>query len=357
MKILQVYKDVFPEVNGGIERYVHDLSLFLDSKGHSVQVLVAGGGTRSLGGVQVAGVWSPCRILSNPIVPGFTRFLEETDADVIHFHLPLPSAVVAMAAVRKKLRKPYIVTYHSDIVRQAFLMPLYGPILKKFLGGATRVIATSDNYIHSSEYLKNLQNSESIPIGVDLDFFKPDTRVEKKYYLFVGRFRRYKGIFVLLDAWKKMKNPPDLILAGGGGLIERVKENIEMNKLPVTIMSDVSDLELIRLYQGAKALILPSVQRSEAYGMVQVEAMACGTPVISSDLPTGVTWINDHGETGLHFSTGNSSELKRAVNMLEQSHNLRKKLSANALSKAHRLFSGPSLFGKVEECLIKATKT
>ena len=356
MKILQVYKDVFPEVNGGIERYIHDLSLFLNSRGHTVQILVAGGGRRQIGTLEVEGVWSPFRILSNPVAPGYTRFLEQTDADVVHFHLPLPSAVTAMSAIRKKLRKPYVVTYHSDIVRQAFLMPFYGPVLRRFLTGAAGVIATSDNYIRSSEYLRNLSNCESIPIGVNLDIFKPDSKVEKKHYLFVGRFRKYKGIFVLLEAWKKMNNPPDLILAGGGGLIQRVRENIKLNKLPVSIMSDVSDSELVKLYQGAKALILPSILRSEAYGMVQVEAMACGTPVISSDLPTGVTFINNHNETGLHFATGNSSELTRAVEKLEESHNLRMRLSENALLKAHRLFSGSALFEKVEECLIKATK-
>lgn len=357
MKILQVYKDVFPEVNGGIERYIHDLSFFLSSSGHDVQILVAGGGRRQIGTLGIEGVWSPFRLLSNPVAPGYTRFLEQTDADVIHFHLPLPSAVTAMAAVRKKFRKPYVVTYHSDIVRQAFLMPLYGPVLRRFLMGAAGVIATSDNYIRSSAYLKNLRNCESIPIGVDLDVFKPDIEVKKKYYLFVGRFRRYKGIFVLLEAWKQMSNPPSLILAGGGGLIKKARKNIELNKLPVSIMSDVSDSELIQLYQGAKALILPSILRSEAYGMVQVEAMACGTPVISSDLPTGVTFINNHNETGLHFATGNSSELISAVEKLEESHDLRKRLSENALLRAHNLFSGSALFGKVEECLIKATKT
>ncbi len=356
MKILQVYKDVFPEVNGGIERYVHDLSIFLKNNGHSVEILVAGGGDRIVDGLTVSGIYSPARIMSNPVAPGYTRFLAETDADIIHFHLPLPSAVLGWALVRKSGKKPYIVTYHSDIIRQSFVMPVYGPILRRFLQGAAKVIATSDNYIHTSTYLSKLQNSEAIPIGVDLERFKPDDSVNRSYYLFVGRFRKYKGIFVLLEAWRKMPDPPKLLLAGGGGLVCKVRDFIREHKLPVTIVTDVADNELIKLYQGAKALILPSIQRSEAYGMVQVEAMACGTAVISSDLSTGVSWVNRHNETGLLFATGDPTALCDAITRFEESTETREEMYKRARNRAQNFFNGTTLFRRVEECLIKATE-
>ena len=356
MKILQVYKDIFPEVNGGIERYIHDVSHFLKDRGHSVSILVAGGGHRVVDGLSVTGIWSPGRILSNPIAPGYTRFFTETDADVIHFHLPLPSAVLGWLLMRKSIRKPYIVTYHSDIVRQSFVMPMYGPILKGFLEGASTVIATSQKYILTSKYLSDLQNTAAIPIGVDLERFKPDSDINRNHYLFVGRFRRYKGIFVLLEAWREMKDPPDLVLAGGGGLIQKVREFIKKYNLPVTVAVDVTDSQLIRLYQGARALILPSIQRSEAFGMVQVEAMACGTAVISSNLPTGVSWVNRHNETGLLFAPGDSSALCRAVNQFENSDMKREEMCSQALSRARSNFDSTALFRKVEECLIKATE-
>ncbi len=356
MKILQVYKDVFPQVNGGIERYMHDVSHFLQDRGHSVSILVAGGGHRIVDGLSVSGIWSPGRILSNPVAPGYARFFTETDADVIHFHLPLPSAVLGWSLVQKSRRKPYIVTYHSDIVRQSFVMPVYGPLLKRFLEGASKVIATSQKYILTSKYLSSLQNTAAIPIGVDLERFKPDSDVQRDYYLFVGRFRRYKGIFVLLEAWREMQDPPDLVLAGGGGLIQKVKEFIKKHNLPVTIAVNVTDSQLVRLYQGAKALILPSIQRSEAFGMVQVEAMACGTAVISSNLPTGVSWVNKHNETGLLFSPGDPSALCRAVDQFEKSDKKREEMYSRALSRAQNNFDSTALFRKVEECLIKATE-
>ncbi len=353
MKVLQVYKDVFPEVHGGIERYIHDLSQFLVSRGHSVEVLVTGGGNREVNGLAVKGVWSPLRVLSNPLAPGFSRFLSETGADVVHFHLPLPTAVLAWEAVKNK--KPYVVTYHSDIVRQAFVMPVYGPVLRRFLAGAHKVIVSSDNYTRTSLYLKYLHNTQTIPIGADLERFKPDETAAKTYYLFVGRFRRYKGIFVLLDAWRMMENPPDLILAGGGGLVKKVYAFIEKHKLPVTVVSDVADQKLVALYQGAKALILPSTQRSEAFGMVQVEAMACGTAVISSNLPTGVSWVNRHGETGLLFTPGDSSDLCRAVASFEELNTTRATMYTQARRRAEALFNSGTLLKKVEECLIEAT--
>lgn len=357
MRILQVYKDVFPEVTGGIERYIHDLSLFLRDRGHSVNVLVAGGGQRIIEGMEITGLWSPLRIMSNPIAPGYTRALSDTDADVIHFHLPLPAAVIGWELVSKRKRKPYIVTYHSDIVRQAFLLPIYGPILRRFLRGAEKVVATSENYRRTSVYLKDLTNSEVIPIGVDLERFKPDSNARKDYYLFVGRFRRYKGIFVLLEAWRKMSDPPRLILAGGSGLIHKIREFVRVNELPVTVMSDITDRDLIKLYQGARALILPSIQRSEAFGMVQVEAMACGTPLISSDLPTGVSWVNQKDETGLLFPPGDPSSLCSAVTRMEDSPGVREKMGINALKRAVDVFNSEALFEKVEECLTQAKKT
>ncbi|MCD6589167.1 MAG: glycosyltransferase [Candidatus Fermentibacteraceae bacterium] len=353
MKILQVYKDVFPEVHGGIERYIHDLSQFLVSRGHCVEILVAGGGNRDVNGLAVKGVWSPVRVLSNPVAPGFSRFLSETDADVVHFHLPLPSAVLAWTVLKKK--RPYVVTYHSDIVRQAFVMPVYGPVLARFLAGAHRVIVSSDNYIRTSRYLRNLRNTRTIPIGTDLERFKPDEAAGKTYYLFVGRFRRYKGIFVLLDAWRKMANPPDLILAGGGGLVNKVNTFIAEHHLPVSVVSNVSDEELVSLYQGARALILPSTQRSEAFGMVQVEAMACGTAVISSNLPTGVSWVNSHGETGLLFTPGDSSDLCRVVARFEESETMRAVMYTKARNRAEALFNSRTLLRRVEECLTEAT--
>ncbi len=354
MRIIQVYKDVFPEVTGGIERYVHDLSLYLTARGHEVEIIVTGGGERTVSGIPVHGVPELCRVLSNPLAPEFSRYLKNTGADAVHFHLPLPAAVLGWLGTSSAHRKPYVVTYHSDIVRQAFAMPFYAPFLMRFLNGASQVLATSDNYLKTSPYLRNLENASVVPIGVDSSKFTPPVNPSRDYFLFVGRFRKYKGISTLLDAWRLFRDPPRLIMAGGGKMEKEVRKFSARHHLPITIRSDVSDKELKELFGNARALVLPSTQRSEAYGMVQLEAMACGTPVLSSDLSTGVSWVNRHGETGILFSTGNPGSLAEAVRKLNTDDAFMDSAGKAARKRALMHFNSDVLFGKVEECLRRA---
>ncbi|MCK4807541.1 MAG: glycosyltransferase [Candidatus Aegiribacteria sp.] len=353
MRILQVYKDIHPFVRGGIERYIHDLSRYLSVRGHEVNVLVAGNGgsPEEVSGFNVIKYPCICRILSNPISPRLSRILKTIPADILHFHLPLPSAVAAWLLSRRDT--PYVVTYHSDIVRQAFLLPLYGPILRRFLKGAFRVIATSPIYRETSSYLSNLENIEVIPIGSDLDVFKPpDTPQKGDYVLFVGRFRMYKGIEVLLDAWNQFPERR-LLMVGGGPLENQVRRRTLEERLNIEIVSNPLDQELVELYQKARCLVLPSTLRSEAFGMVQTEAMACGIPVISTALSTGVPWVNASGVSGLVIPPDDPDALAEAVRKLDDPH-LHSELSAGALDRAKSQFNAVQLFTRVQSLLKEA---
>lgn len=351
MRIVQVYKDVHPFVRGGIERYVHDLSAFLAGRGHEVTVLVAGreGERSERSGFTVLEYPCVCRILSNPVSPGLGAVLGSIPADVVHFHLPLPSAVMAWSL--SGYREPYAVTYHSDIVRQAFLMPLYGPFLKRFLRRAGRVLATSPVYRDTSAYLSGLDNVMVVPIGADLQRFRPSGSPSGDYALFVGRFRGYKGIEVLMESWRSLPGRK-LVMVGGGPLEGRIRELAAEYGMRVELRGDLEDDELVEAYRGASFLVLPSTMRSEAFGMVQVEAMACGVPVISTDIPTGVPWVNRHGVSGLVVPPGNPEALASAVRSLEDP-GLRLRLSSGALERAREVFDSRRLFAEVEEALIE----
>ncbi len=354
MRILEVYKDVYPFRRGGIERYIHDLSVHLVARGHRVGVLTAGRGlcrkTSTVSGFSVMEL--PCfgRILSNPVSFSYGRAMREWRPDVVHFHLPMPTAEVARLLEPKG--PPYVATYHSDIVRQAFLLPLYGPLLRRFLAGARLVLATSERYAATSPFLSGLKNLRVVPIGVDPVRFSPGNGERGGFFLFVGRFRAYKGIPVLLSAWKLMENPPPLIMAGGGPMESWIRKS--SRGLPVRILSDPDDETLVDLYRKAEALVLPSDKRSEAYGMVQLEAMACGTPVISTDLPTGVPWVNLRGESGLVVPPGDPEALAEAVLRILRNPALRDTLAAGALERARSLFHSSGLFEEVEKCLMEA---
>jgi len=354
MRILQVYKDVFPFTTGGIERYIHDLSSFLVKRGHEVAVLTAGSGFRqksaSVSGFSVIELPALGRVLSNPLSLSYGRAMKIWKPDVAHFHLPLPTAEVARLMDPGKT--PFIATYHSDIVRQAFLLPLYGPLLRRFLKRASLVLATSGRYARTSPFLRGLGNLRVVPIGVDLSHFTPGNEERAGHFLFAGRFRSYKGIRILLDAWKEMTSPPPLILAGGGPMEGWIRERIA--GLPARIVLNPSDDELLTLYRTAAALVLPSDRRSEAYGMVQLEAMACGTPVISTDLPTGVPWVNRHMKTGLVVPPGSAAALAKAVARIMEDAPLRMRLSKGALDRARGTFDSRRLFREVESCLNEA---
>lgn len=355
MRILQIYKDVHPFVRGGIERYLHDLSRYLTGRGHKVDVLVAGnvrGGSKiEISGFDVIEYPCICRILSNPISPGLCSMLKNIPADVLHFHVPLPSAVIAWLLAGRDT--PYVVTYHSDIVRQALFLPFYGPLLRRFLKGASKVIVTSPVYRDTSIFLSDLQNTEVVPIGSDLDTFKPsNTDIDGDYVLFVGRFRKYKGICVLLDAWKEFPRRK-LVMVGGGPLENNVRNKIREDSLNIEIVSNPDDRKLVELYQQARCLILPSTLRSEAFGMVQTEAMACGIPVISTALPTGVPWVNSDNVSGLIIPPGDSRALADAVRRMDDPP-VHSRLSTGALKRARSHFNAEKLFFSVESLLEEA---
>lgn len=333
LRIAHVYKDVAPSVRGGIERYVRDTAAAAAAAGHEVSVLVASRRGRSAEtpapGVEVRESTCICRILSNPVCPSFARDILRLEADILHFHHPLPTAAAAWCAARPAA--PHVVTYHSDIVRQAALVPLVAPFIWPFLRAAGAVLATSPAYVGTSAFLRRLRNVEVLPLGVDLDAFSPGGG-RGDFFLFVGRFRSYKGIPVLLEAWRGMEGRR-LLMVGSGPLSDYASRNAPRG---VELLGEVGEERLLELYRSALCLVLPSTARSEAFGMVQLEAMACGTPVISTALPTGVPWVNRHGETGLVVPPGDPGAIASAARtMLDEA--TRERLAEGALARAGEL--------------------
>jgi glycosyltransferase involved in cell wall biosynthesis len=357
MKILQVYKDMYPPVNGGIERYIHDLSRHLGRSGHEVSVLVASRepALRSRGVIRdgIPTIETPClfRLLSNPVCLGLGGLVRRSGADVIHYHHPLPAATLSWFFSRPQV--PHVVTYHSDIVRQAAFVPALAPFMRAFLRSASAILATSPAYAGTSPFLRDARNVRVVPLGVDTAKFSPGPSSRRdSYFIFVGRFRSYKGIPVLLEAWRQLEGIR-LVMVGGGPLKAEAVETCARHSLDVEFAGDLDDSDLVDLYRGARALILPSIARSEAFGMVQLEAMACGVPVISTNLPTGVPWVNRDGVTGIVVPPGDAGGLGTAVRrMLDDA--ARDVLARGALERARSEFDQETLFGQVEEILMNA---
>ncbi len=351
MRVVHVYKDVYPPICGGVEMTIHHLVEGTRDICGDVRLLVANRRKRTeyteLEGIPVTKALTWGRPFSNPICPSFPYHLARTDADILHVHLPMPTTVMSYLVSRPKGK--LIVHYHSDIVRQAAFLPFYKPFLHRFLSRADVIVATSPAYLETSEILKRHQDRcRVIPLGVPMSRFMPTEEVEdqaqvirRRYgmrlILYVGVLRYYKGVEVLLRAMEHVDGT--LLVVGGGPLMHELTRLHDA--LPwrdrIHFIGEVEDV--VPYYYAADLFCLPSILRSEAFGLVLAEAAACGLPLVSTELGTGTSYINVHNKTGLVVPPGEPEALGGALKQLLDSNNQRLEFGAEARRRAHRLFT------------------
>ena len=340
-KVLQVNKLYYPHI-GGVEKHVQDLSEAIKDD-VDLKVLVANTSRetviKEINGVEVIKAASLGMVASAPVAPSLWRWLGRLDSDIYHFHFPYPIGDLSYFVSQKKGK--LIVSYHSDIVRQKRLMTIYRPIMNRFLRRADLILAGSPNMVENSPVLKEYKDKCRVfHYGIDIEKFKRTEDVskkaaeirrrfnDKKIVLFIGRLVYYKGLTYLLEAMKDIEDDAVLLLAGSGGMEEELKEKVARAGLEekVIFLGSPADDELPALYHSSDIFVLPSVARSEAFGIVQLEAQACGKPVVSTDLPTGVPYANLNMQTGLIVPPEDSKALASAINRLLEDELLRKKL-------------------------------
>jgi glycosyltransferase involved in cell wall biosynthesis len=328
MRVLQIGK-FYPPQRGGMETVLHDLSRGLVARGHAVKVIVAAPGeddARELvDGVQVERVGNWGTLRSVPLCPGLfasiRRNLRDFDPHVVHMHLPHPLGAVGWLTARD--RRPLVVTYHSDIVRQRWLATLYGPFGTQLLRRAASIHVTSEGLLHASRVLRpHRRRCEVIPLGVDTEYWAQPSaaRVQQwmdqfgpRFLLFVGRLVYYKGIDVLFEALRETTIP--VVIAGDGPM--RAEWETLSHVLGVAqqvqFVGDVSDAALVALYHAAHAFVLPSTAESEAFGLVQLEAMAAGRAVVAARASEGVGSVHVENETALLVPPRDPIALRRAL--------------------------------------------
>ncbi len=351
MRVLQVNKLYYPHI-GGVENSVRDLARGIKDEVH-VRVLVAN--TRFLNrreeidGIEVIKVASLGRFRSAPLAPTFGLWLRRLKSDIYHFHFPFPTGELAYLWAKPKGK--LVVTYHSDIIRQKFLLRLYTPYLKKFLAVADRVIASSPNMIEHSPFLKEIKNKcRVVPFGIDVKKFELTPEIKEKIRLlrikygnrvifFLGRLIYYKGLEYLLIAMKEVN--ASLVIAGSGPLEPELKRIVKEEglKRKIDFVGELQDSELAAYYHACDVFVLPSVERSEAFGLVQLEAHVCGKPVVSTDLKTGVPFVNLDRVTGLIVPPRSFTALADALNRLLEDKELRLRLGSQAKERVKREFT------------------
>lgn len=348
MRILQVSKYYHPEV-GGLEQVVKTLAEGFDGPDHTVRVLAATprglGGTERVNDVAVRKVASLGEVASVPVTPLLPLELASAsrDADLLHVHLPHPGTVLSHLALGSDSQR-VVVTYHSDIVKQSTALRAYEPLLHRFLDRVDHITVTSPNMLAHSRHLEPYADKTSIvPLSIDPDDFGPFDGPKhdqsRPTLLFVGRLSYYKGVEYLVDAMVDVD--ADLLVVGDGDRREAIERRVREKNLDgdVTLLGRVSDRKLRDCYEEADVFVLPSIAPSEAFGVVQLEAMACGLPVVNTDLPTGVPWVSRDGETGRTVPPEDAAALAGAINDLLDDPSLRRRYGSNAVDRVERHFT------------------
>lgn len=340
---------------GGIERVVENLVRALAGEAECVN-LVPDRGFAPRGDD-----W-PCRMVRAralavvastplcPTMPWMARCLHrERDFQIAHLHFPDPMSHFAALALPRSVR--IVISWHSDIVRQKNLLKLYGPFLKRFVVRADAVVAATPAHFSSMPQLMTLTRPEQravVPYGFDLSAIrKPHPLAAElrrrhggRIVFALGRHVYYKGFEVLLRAMADVPGAV-LLLGGTGPLTAELKTVASQAGVSdrIVFAGLIPDPDLGAYYQACDVFCLPSVETAEAFGIVQVEAMACGKPVVCAELHNGVTWVNEHGRTGLVVPPRDPSALAAALRQLLDDSALARRLGEHAARRVEERFS------------------
>ena len=371
LRVLYLYKDYYP-VLGGIENHMRVLAEGLHGRGVATQVLVTNTANRTLqetiGGVPVTKTARQVNISSAPLSLQFLAAVRrlERGIDIAHAHMPYPPGELAHLLLGRARR--FVVSYHSDIVRQRLLGALYRPFLWQVLAQARRIAVSNPLYVQDSVFLRRYADKcRIIPYGQDWSRFALTAQVQaaaaawrvrydqRPLLLFVGRLRHYKGVDVLIEAMQQLPDATALIVGIGpfaaawqgaaqaAGVGERVH-----------FLGDQPDAALPGLYHAADIFVLPSTNRAETFGIVQSEAMACGCPLVCTELGTGTSYVNQHEVTGLVVPPNDAPALAAALRRLLDDPPLRQRMGEAGRRRSQAEFSIDAMLNRTLEMYTEA---
>jgi lipopolysaccharide/colanic/teichoic acid biosynthesis glycosyltransferase len=355
LRILHLGKYYAPD-RGGIETVVETLCRG-ERPVADTQALVLNKTSQTtdetLNEVPVRRVGSIAHIGSVSVAPTLPLWLSRVDADVIVLHEPNPMALLAYAIARPEA--PLVVWIHSEVIRPKLQYRLfYAPLLEFALRRAARIVVASPPMLSLPVLAPYERKCTVIPYGLDRTRYRlsgvTGTRVQAiranltvPIVLFVGRLVPYKGVDVLLEAIKGL-DALTVIVGDGPCRMSLMAAAIESGLGErVRFMGDVSDPELLAWYHACDVLVLPSVSRQEAFGMVQLEAMLCGHPVVSTELRTGTSWVNQHERTGLVVTPRDATALRGALERLCGDHEVRDQFGDAGRTRVIEMFTAEAM--------------
>jgi len=358
--VLHVYRTYFPDPQGGMQEAIRQLCLATKAEGISNTIFTLSPQPqptvmeRPEARVVRSRSWAApasCDLGGLDALIKFRRLAGQSD--VLHFLYPWPYA--DLMRVLTGVKTPAVLTYVSDVVRQRWLGRAYAPLMWRTLRSVRAIVANSPAYLQTSPVLSDPAIREKvrvIPLGIveesypvigdDTIFSRLGITGDEPYFLFIGVLRYYKGLHNLIEAARQVK--ARILIVGSGPEGEKLRAlSVHSKTANVLFTGQVSDKEKVALLRKCRALVLPSHLRSEAYGMVLVEASIFGRPLISCNIGTGTSFVNAHEESGFVVPPENPAALAEAMNFLLNNDRLAESLGHGARARYERLFSGPAL--------------
>ncbi len=358
LKVLHVYRTYFPDSQGGLEEVIRQVCLntrpldvesrvFTLSENPTPATIDAPEG-------RVVRVRQNFEIASCGFTfGGLAEFRQQVEwADLVHYHFPWPYADV-MYSLYGRIR-PSILTYHSDIVRQKVLAWMYGPLMRRFLKRMDRIVATSPNYLATSDVLSRVGGDvEIVPIGLspasypdDGDLAASRERVARDFgegfFLFVGVLRYYKGLHILLEAMQGAGYRSVIVGKGPEEAALRRRAR-ELGLDNVVFAGYLPNEEKMALLEACRAVVFPSYLRSEAFGVTLLEGAMSGKPLISAEVGSGSSHINLHEHTGLVVTPGDPVSLRAAMERLHADPDYADALGERARGRFQAMFTGEAM--------------
>ena len=363
MKILQIGK--FYPIRGGIEKVMFDIMTGLSQKNVYCDMLCASAEGQLPGDIRLneyarilcVPTWKKvaATMLSPAMILRLRKIHEEYD--VIHIHHPDPMACLALFLSGYKGR--VVLHWHSDILKQKMLLRCYRPLQDWLLRRADVIVGTTSVYVEESPFLRKVQHKVcSIPIGVDEVKPTPELvrEIRRKYagkriIFSLGRLVEYKGYEYLIRAARRLNDDCIVLIGGKGPLRTYLQALIEKLGIvdKVKLRGFVGDEELSGYFGACDVLCLSSVRKTEAFGIVQIEAMSCRKPVIATEIPeSGVSWVNADLLSGINVEPEDPESLAQAITTLLADDSLYGRLSEGARQRYETMFTKELM---IERCL------
>ena len=352
MKVLQLGK--FYPIRGGVEKVMWDLTSGLSARGIDCDMLCAELEKDEIihlnehGRVICLKAWM--KKAATMIAPKMISWLRKhkDEYDIIHVHHPDPMACLALRLSGYKGR--VILHWHSDILKQKTLLKFYAPLQRWLIHRADTIIGTTPVYLKESPYLQDVQEKTvAVPIGIKPVTFDEELVREwkqrypgKKLVVSIGRLVPYKGYTYLIQACQHLGDDYQVLVVGDGPLMDNLLGEVQEYGVQdcIHFLGYVEDEEMHALLAASDLFVMSSVMKTEAFGIVQIEAMSLGKPVIATRIPeSGVSWVNADGVSGLNVPIRNPQALAEAILSICTDEKLHGQFSEGAKSRFHENFT------------------